>query len=105
MLTPDPEETKMEEGSSTILDLEKRMADLETRYLGFATPTPKRTPFAPTSVAAQKIKEISDGSFGRDKPHITTKLPMLQPLSFNGIDLDDFFDEFSRWLRLSGVFI
>lgn len=88
---------------STILELEKRMEELEKKYLGMSSPIGKSTPFTAKSVAASKIKELAETSFAKEKPQITTRLPMLQPLNFNGTDLDDFFDEFSRWLRLSGV--
>ena len=95
--------TKMDE--STVLELEKRMEELEKKYLdmSMSSPLAKSTPFTAKSVAASKIKELAESTFAKEKPHVTTRLPNLQPLNFNGVDLDDFCDEFSRWLRLSGV--
>ena len=81
----------------TVEEIRSKMEELEKKLLG----TPK-TPFAPISTTARKIKEL-EASFTGEKPSVTTKLPILQPISFSGVDLDEFVEEFSRWLRLSGV--
>ena len=88
---------------TTMEELAERLEQLEKQFLGKETPSPAKTPFAPVSTTSRKIAELSELSFIKEKANTTTKLPMLQPLSFNGVDLDDFLDEFSRWLRLSGV--
>ena len=89
----------------TMEDLVERMEHLEIRLAGKEkdTPTPTKTPFAPVSTTAKKIAEMSDGSFLKSKASTATKLPVLQPVVFTGVDLDDFIDDFSRWLRLSGL--
>ena len=87
---------------SSILELEKRMEELEKRYLG-SLEQKGQTPFTPTSTTAKKPAEISDPELFREKPSTTTKLPILQPICFNGGDLDEFYEEYARWMRLSGV--
>ena len=88
----------------TVVELRTRLGDLERRYLGTTVPTPpSKTPFAPTASVVKKVEELVSVSLPPSDRQATTKLPILKLPEFTGVDLEDFLDEFGRWLRLSGV--
>jgi hypothetical protein len=96
----------MSEQNTTIEELQQKLEDLESRYLGSQLRQKlESTPFTPRSTVTSKIASISKRQ-ERDEEtdsKVQTKLPMIKIPEFQGIDLEDFLDDFERWLRLTGL--
>lgn len=98
--------------SSSILELEARLKELEARFLGPETVPSERTvissPFAPISAIRQRIESFHLTQPDRSSETVSkkenqTRLPPLPLPTFDGSDLEPFLKEWQRWLRLTGV--
>ena len=119
-----PEETGFEEDcekdsqirtlEDTVEDLRLKLQFLEAQFLGQSSTTISGAPqfksaahisyFGPKPTVLKKVEEILSPSFQRhEKPGTQTKLPLLKLPEFSGLDLEEYLDDFQRWLRLSGV--
>jgi len=90
---------------STIVELEQKLKDLESRFLGKESfLSSVQSPFTPISTLQKRIEHLkhslSSPSVGEG---VQTKLPLIPLPVFDGVDLENFLKEFERWLRLSGV--
>ena len=90
---------------STIVELELKLKELESRFLGkesFATSF--QSPFTPLSSLQKRIENLKHSlSSASSGEAVQTKLPPIPLPVFDGTDLENFLKEFGRWLRLSGV--
>ena len=92
---------------NTLEDLQIKMEALEKRFLGTSLQD-SQTPFAPRSTLEEKIARITgEKKFGdraeSSDQKVSTKLPSVKLPEFNGQDLEEFLDDFCRWLRMSGL--
>lgn len=90
-----------ESPSSTIAELESRLKDLEMKFLG--TPSEISNPFAPISTSKSRIDRFKSlsGENAEKSDQKEMKLPAVKLPSFDGTDLETFWKDFERWLRLS----
>ena len=96
--------------SSTLLEIEERLKDLELKFLGPPSDVSAvSNPFQPVSAIRKRIEAlagtpslISDKSTEKREPS-SSKLPAVTLPTFDGSDLDYFLKQFERWMRLSGI--
>ena len=92
--------------SSTVAELELRLRDLETRFLGPISDhgTHVSNLFALVSSIHQRLQHFQQtGERRNSEKSVLSKLPAVQLPTFDGTDLGSFLKNWERWLRLSGV--
>ena len=87
--------------SSTILELEARLRELELKFLGPPSEISVSTnPFAPVSSLAKRIERFQSAQPSSEVTQMekssTTKLPSLPLPNFDGTDLESFLKSWER---------
>ncbi len=93
--------------SSTIVELEQKLKDLETRFLGTLSDQSSVNPssaFAPISTIRKRIESFQvEDPHGPPKETLQSELPPVTLPTFDGSDLDYCLKRWHRWLRLCGL--
>ena len=102
--------TTLPDPAAAIMELERKMKELESMYLGSSVVASGsnvhgKIPFMPVSSMEKRIQRLKTVlSLPNDSKEIVqSKLPAVPVPTFDGSDLESFLKDWERWLRLSGV--
>ena len=93
---------------STTQEIQLKLKELEDAIFSRSTLTgnPNQSPFAPVPTLKAKLEELKMATENTSQGpghHSQSKLPAINPPTFDGSDYETFCKEFLRFLRLTGL--